>query len=52
MITLLFESANTRVRNSAFINLLGATDYLSTSSSSLTLLALDAGVWREIGRNL
>ena len=52
MITLLFESANTRVRNSAFINLLGATDYLSTSSSSLTLLALDVGVWREIGRNL
>ena len=52
MITLLFESANTRVKNNAYINLLGSEDYLSTVGSSLTLVALASGVWREIGRNL
>lgn len=51
VITLVFESAGVTVRNRAFINLLGTENYVSTAGSSLTLVALDAGVWREIGRN-
>ena len=52
VITLVFDSAGVSVRNSGFINLLGSQNYTSTVGSSLTLVALDGGVWREIGRNL
>lgn len=52
IITLLFESAGVSVKHSAFIKLLGLTNYTSKAGSTLTLLALDAGTWQEIGRNL
>lgn len=52
IITLLFESAGVTVRNWAFIHLMGENNYISTAGSSLTLVSLEAGVWREIGRNM
>ena len=52
VLTLLFESAGVTVRNWAYINLRGTANYTSTVGSSLTLVALDHGVWREIGRNI
>ena len=52
IITLLFESANVTVKNSGFINLLGAGNFSSIAGSSLTLVSLSGGTWREISRNL
>ncbi len=52
VITLLFESAGATVKNSGYINLLGTGNYVSAAGSSLTLVSLTGGVWREIGRNL
>ncbi len=52
IITLVFESPGVVVRNWAYINLTASGNYTSTAGSSLSLLALDGGVWREIGRNL
>lgn len=51
IITLVFESAGVSVRNSAFINLLGTGNFDATVGSSLTLVALSGGTWREISRN-
>ena len=48
---LIFDSPGVTIRNGAYINLLGDSNYTSTAGSSLSLVALDAGVWREIGRN-
>lgn len=50
IITLLFNDAGANVVNGAYINLIGA--YTSTANSSLTLIAVGNGTWREISRNL
>ncbi len=50
VITLSFADANIGVTSSGYINLLSG--YTSTLNSSLTLLALGNGTWRELGRNL
>lgn len=52
VITLLFDAAGVVVKNWAYIGLIGSGDYISTSGSSLTLVALADGTWREVGRNL
>ena len=51
IITLVFESAAVTVKNSAFILLLGTENFISNAGSSLTLVSLDGGTWREISRN-
>ena len=51
-IILSFPNAGVNVQHGAFINLLGGANFVSTTNSSLTLAALDVGVWREIGRNV
>ena len=52
IITLVFESAGVSIRNWGFINLFVAGNFTSTAGSSLTLVALADGTWREISRNL
>lgn len=52
IITLVFESASVSVRNWTYINLLPPESFTSTAGSSLTLVALADGTWREISRNL
>lgn len=52
MITLVFESAGVSIKNWAYINLFAAGNFTSTAGSSLTLIALADGTWREISRNL
>ena len=51
IITLVFESAAVTVKNSGFILLLGTGNFTSDAGSSLTLVSLDGGAWREISRN-
>lgn len=51
IITLVFESANVSVKNWVYINLLDTGNFISTAGSSLTLVALADGAWREISRN-
>ena len=52
MLTLSFPNAGLTVQNGAYISLLGGANFVSTVNSSLMLVALDAGIWREIGRNV
>ena len=52
IITLVFEAASVAIKNSAYINLLPTGSFTSTAGSSLTLVALADGTWREISRNL
>ncbi len=49
IIVLLFNDANAIVHNGAYIELLST--YLSNENSSLTLISLGDGTWREINRN-
>ncbi len=51
IITLMFDSASQFVRSSAYIELLGDEDYNAGLNSSITLVAQNGGVWRELGRN-
>ncbi len=52
MITLLFESSGLAVtHDDSSIKLLGATNYVSETYSTLKLLSLGDGVWQEIDRN-
>ena len=50
VITLLFNEANTSVTNGGYITLIGG--FTSTLNSSLTLISLGNGTWREVNRNL
>lgn len=49
-ISLMFEESNVTVINSAYIRL--KDTFVSTSNSSLTLVSMGNGTWREINRNL
>lgn len=49
IITLLFNDANANVINSAYINLINS--FTSTANSSLTLISIGNGTWRELNRN-
>ncbi len=50
VITLLFAAAGNTVQSSAYINLKGA--FSSTgANTSLTLISMGDGTWRELGRN-
>jgi len=51
LVTLVFESAAVAVKNSGFILLLGTENFTSSAGSSLSLLSLGHGTWREISRN-
>ncbi len=51
VLNLIFDSPGVTVKNGAYINLLGTADYTSTLGSSLSLVALEVGVWRELSRN-
>ena len=50
IITLLFNNAGTSVINGAYIKLI--TNYTSILNSSLTLVSIGDGTWRELSRNL
>ena len=50
IITLLFNNASTSIVNGAYINLI--TNYTSVLNSSLTIVSIGDGTWREISRNL
>ncbi len=50
IITLLFNDAGLSVINGAFIQLV--SNYTSVVNSSLTLVAMGNGTWRELNRNL
>lgn len=50
VINLLFNNAGLNVLNSAYIKL--KSNYTSTTNSSLTLISLGNGTWRELSRNL
>lgn len=52
IITLVFDTAGVSIKNWAYINLFVAGNFTSTAGSSLTLVALADGTWREISRNL
>jgi len=52
IVTLVFESAGVSIRNWVYINLFVSGNFTSTAGSSLTLVALADGTWREISRNL
>jgi hypothetical protein len=49
-ITLLFDNANVNILNGAYINLVSS--YTSTTNSSLELISMGNGTWRELNRNL
>lgn len=48
-ITLLFNEANVGVANSAYIKLIAG--FSATANSSLTLISMGDGTWRELNRN-
>ena len=50
MITLLFNDAGVNVVDGAFIQLIGA--FTATPNSSLSLISMGNGTWRELSRNL
>ena len=50
IITLLFADAGVSVINGTYINLIGG--YTSVANSSLTLIAMGNGTWKEMNRNL
>ncbi|MEM7113680.1 MAG: glycosyl hydrolase family 28-related protein [Chloroflexota bacterium] len=54
IITLLFEQAGITVQHNAvgFIRLQSGANYVSTVYSTLTLVSLGSGVWRELWRNV
>lgn len=51
IITLVFDTAGVSIKNWAYINLFVAGNFTSNAGSSLTLVALADGTWREISRN-
>ena len=50
VITLLFDDPGITVLNTVYVQLIG--NYTSTANSSLTIVSLGNGTWREVGRNL
>jgi hypothetical protein len=50
IITLLFNSDGMIVSNNAYLKL--KSSFVSTANSSLTLISLGNGIWRELNRNL
>ncbi|MEM7368177.1 MAG: hypothetical protein AAF587_06210 [Bacteroidota bacterium] len=50
VITLLFENEGITILNTVYIQMVGS--FQSTENSSLSLVSLGNGTWRELGRNL
>jgi hypothetical protein len=52
VVTLLFKESGLVVINNGYIELLGGVNYTSILGSSLTLLSIGNGTWKELNRNI
>lgn len=51
IVTLMFPEAGTRIQNNAYIALENGVDFVSTETSSITLISYGSPSWTEVSRN-